>query len=88
MASAHTELGHPERAIPLLERALELWTVNDMGPLFPAQIRLQLATALDQAGRDRERVVELATAVLEVATAHADARGRMIEPAKRLLAER
>jgi len=53
---------------------------------LPAQMRLQLATALDAAGRDRPRVVALAESVLAAVASEPGARDRLVEPAQRLLA--
>ncbi|MBK8718637.1 MAG: tetratricopeptide repeat protein [Deltaproteobacteria bacterium] len=86
LASAHGDRGEYELAITLLERALVLWADQDLGPLLPAQIKLQLATALDHAGRDRERVVTRATEVLAAVAAEPQARERMVAPAQRLIA--
>lgn len=86
LASAHADRGEYELAIELLERSLVLWADQDLGPLLPAQIKLQLATALDHAGRDRERVVTLASEVLAAVAAEPQARERMVAPAQRLLA--
>ncbi len=85
IAAAHSERREYELAIPLLERAITLWTEHDMGPLLPAQMRLQLATALDAAGRDRPRVVALAESVLAAVASEPGARDRLVEPAQRLL---
>lgn len=86
IASAYDDDGEPERAIPMLERALALWTEVDVGPLLTAQIELQLAATLDHAGQDPERVATLARGVLEAIATEPEARVRMVEQAQNLLA--
>lgn len=86
IASAYDDEGEPERAIPMLERALALWSEVDVGPLLTAQIELQLAASLDHAGQDPERVAALARGVLEAIATEPEARVRMVEQAQNLLA--
>ena len=85
LAAAHQDRGEDEEAVVLLERALVLWSDQDVGPLLPAQIRLQLATSLDRLGRDRPRVVALAQQVLAAIATLPGARERLVAPAERLL---
>lgn len=84
LASAHVLRAEYELAVPLLERAHELWTPETVGPLLAAQIDLQLARTLDEAGRDHDRVVALARQTLALASEVPGARDRLLADARML----
>ncbi len=85
LGRAHAALGDDQSAIDRLEAVVTLWTTHDVGPLLLAQVELELASVLDRVGRDPQRVVKLASHVLEVCQANPLSRGRLCEPAAALL---
>jgi tetratricopeptide (TPR) repeat protein/predicted Ser/Thr protein kinase len=54
------DLHEPARALPYLERAVELRTTHPSGPADLAQVELALAAVLWDTGGDRQRAVSLA----------------------------
>lgn len=60
MGEAHLMQGEPAPAIPLLERAISLIEEHRSTPKLHAEARLQLARALWDAGKERDRARSLA----------------------------
>ncbi|MCK6586030.1 MAG: serine/threonine-protein kinase [Polyangiaceae bacterium] len=63
MAAAHNEMGQPEKALPLAERALAIYAAKSEGvsPLELADTRFHAARALWASARSRKRATELGT---------------------------
>jgi eukaryotic-like serine/threonine-protein kinase len=85
------ERGHPERAIVVLERALELRTREDVPASDRAEVQMQLARALWAQGSERDRSLALARAAVDAyreagqsrAVALAEAEAWLSDPTRR-----
>jgi tetratricopeptide (TPR) repeat protein len=73
LGEAHLETGRPARAIPLLERAIEVRTAADASPALIALSRFALARALRAVPASRRRALAVARQALAEAKTGGDA---------------
>lgn len=55
LSGVHQASGHPELAVPLLERALEIGAGAESDPMLIAGVKFELAQAIDATGGDLAR---------------------------------